>query len=80
MFSHVQIFCFLASYTVALALEGSRLWFRSGLRGVVMLGFVVAGWIAHTAFLFYSAMNAVQAAQAPLSSNRDWLLLAAGVR
>jgi ABC-type uncharacterized transport system permease subunit len=79
MFSHVQIFCFLASYTVALALEGSRLWFRSGLRGVVMLGFVVAGWIAHTAFLFYSAMNAVQAAQAPLSSNRDWLLLAAWV-
>ena len=54
---HVQIFCFLASYTVALALELSRLWFRSGIRGIVMLGFVVAGWIAHTAFLYNSAIG-----------------------
>ena len=76
MLSHVQIFCFLASYTVALALEVSRLWFRSGIRGIVMLGFVVAGLIAHTAFLYNSA---VEAAGSPLSSNRDWLLLAAWV-
>jgi len=76
MLSHVQIVCFLASYSVALALEASRLWFRSNLRGMVMLGFVVAGWIAHTAYLYYSA---VAAAQSPLSSNRDWLLLAAWV-
>ena len=79
MLSHVQIFCFLASYTVALALEVSRLWFRSGIRGIVMLGFVVAGWIAHTAFLYNSAVAAVAAAGSPLSSNRDWLLLAAWV-
>ncbi len=79
MLSHVQIFCFLASYTVALALEVSRLWFRSGIRGMVMLGFVVAGWVAHTAFLYYRAMAAVEAAGSPLSSNRDWLLLAAWV-
>ena len=76
MLSHVQIFCFLASYTVALVLEASRLWFRSGIRGVVMLGFVAAGWIAHTAFLYNSA---VEATGSPLSSNRDWLLLAAWV-
>jgi len=76
MLSHVQIFCFLASYSVALALEASRLWFRSGIRGMVMLGFVVAGWIAHTAFLYHSAITA---ARSPLSSNRDWLLLAAWV-
>jgi len=76
MLSHVQIFCFLASYSVALALEASRLWFRSNVRGLLMLGFVVAGWIAHTAFLYNSA---VEAAQSPLSSNRDWLLLAAWV-
>ena len=61
---------------MALALEVSRLWFRSGIRGIVMLGFVVAGWIAHTAFLYNSA---VAAARSPLSSNRDWLLLAAWV-
>jgi ABC-type uncharacterized transport system permease subunit len=76
MLSHVQIFCFLASYTVALALEVSRLWFRSGIRGMVLLGFVVAGWIAHTAFLYNSA---IEAAESPLSNNRDWLLLAAWV-
>ena len=79
MLSHVQIFCFLASYAVALALEFSRLWFRSGIRGMVMLGFVVAGWVAHTAFLYYRAVEAVAAAGSPLSSNRDWLLLAAWV-
>jgi ABC-type uncharacterized transport system permease subunit len=78
-FSRIHIFCFLASYTVALALEFSRLWFRSGLRGVVMLGFVVAGWFAHTAFLYNRAAVAVAAAGAPLSSNQDWLLLAAWV-
>ena len=76
MLSHVSIVCFLASYGVALALEVSRLWFRSGIRGMVMLGFVVAGWIAHTAFLYY---RAVGAAGSPLSSNQDWLLLAAWV-
>jgi len=76
MFAHVQIFCFLASYAVGLALEVSRLWFRSGVRGIVMLGFVAAGWVAHTAFLYNAA---VQAAGSPLSSNRDWLLLAAWV-
>jgi hypothetical protein len=79
MLSHVQIVCFLASYSVALALEFSRLWFRSGVRGLVMLGFVVAGWIAHTAFLYYRAVEAVAAAGSPLSSNRDWMLLAAWV-
>jgi ABC-type transport system involved in cytochrome c biogenesis permease subunit len=79
MLSDVKIFCFLASYTVALALEVSRLWFRSGIRGIVMLGFVVAGWIAHTAFLYYRAVEAVEATRSPLSSNQDWLLLAAWV-
>src|SRR5208282_5465060 len=77
MLSHVQIFCFMASYTVALALEVSRLWFRSGIRGVVMLAFVVAGWIAHTAYLYNAAVATVGSHNLPLSSNQDWLLLAA---
>ena len=77
--SRVHIFCFLASYAVALALEVSRLWFRSGVRGAIMLGFVVAGWVAHTAFLYYRAMAAIEAAGSPLSSNCDWLLLAGWV-
>lgn len=74
MLAHVQVFCFLASYTVALLLEVMRLWFRSRLRRAVSLVFVVAGWIAHTAFLYNSA---VHEGGSPLSSYRDWMLLAA---
>ena len=80
MLLNVHIFCFVACYAVALALEASRMWFRSGIRGMAMLGFVVAGWLAHTAFLYNSAMaHGGEAAGSPLSSNRDWLLLAAWV-
>jgi hypothetical protein len=74
MLAHVQVFCFLASYAVALLLEVSRLWFRSGVRRVITLTFVVAGWIAHTAFLYNSA---VEMSSSPLASYRDWMLLAA---
>ncbi len=41
-----------------------------------MLGFAAAGLVAHTAFLYYRAVNA---AGAPLSSERDWFLVAAWV-
>lgn len=76
MLSKVQIICFAASYAVALALEISRLMFRSGIRGVVLFGFVGAGWVAHTAYLYY---RAVRMQGSPLSSYYDWLLLAAWV-
>jgi len=74
MLSGVSIFCFAASYSVTLVLEVSRLVFRSGVRGAVMLGFAGAGLLAHTAFLYY---RAVETAGAPLSSEQDWCLLAA---
>ena len=70
----VQVFCFLASYAVALLLEILRLWHRSRLLRIVSLVFVVAGWIAHTWFLCESAM---QEGGSLLSSYRDWMLLAA---
>ena len=57
-------------------MEVSRLWFRSGVRRVITLGLVVAGWVAHTAFLYNSA---VEASGTPLSSYRDWMLLAAWI-
>ena len=76
MLANVHVICFAASYSVALVLELSRLLFRSGIRGAVMFGFVGAGWVAHTAFLYY---RAVDTAGAPLSSYRDWYLLAAWV-
>jgi ABC-type transport system involved in cytochrome c biogenesis permease subunit len=74
MLSGISVFCFAASYAVALALEATRLWFRSGVRGALMLGFAGAGLLAHTMFLFY---RAVTADGAPLSSSFDWYLLGA---
>ncbi len=74
--SGVSTICFAASYAVALALEVSRLLFRSGVRGAVMLGFAGAGLVAHTAFLYYRALGE---AGAPLSSEQDWYLVAAWV-
>lgn len=53
MFSNVGIICFAASYLVAFALEVSRCFFRSGIRGALMLGFAAAGWVAHTAYLYH---------------------------
>jgi ABC-type transport system involved in cytochrome c biogenesis permease subunit len=72
--SGISITCFAASYAVALALEVSRLLFRSGVRGAIMLGFAGAGLFAHTVFLFY---RAAAASGSPLSSEQDWYLVAA---
>jgi ABC-type transport system involved in cytochrome c biogenesis permease subunit len=72
--SRISVVCFAASYAVALACEASRLLFRSGIRGAVMVGFAAAGVLAHTAFLGWRA--ATEAA-VPLSSPFDWYLLAA---
>jgi len=38
---------------VALLLEVSRFFFRSGFRGAMMFGFAAAGWVAHSAYLYY---------------------------
>jgi ABC-type uncharacterized transport system permease subunit len=76
MLSGVSTLCFAASYAVALALEISRLLFRSGVRGAVLIGFAAAGLVAHTAFLYD---RAVHEAGAPLSSEQDWFLVAAWV-
>lgn len=76
MLSNVSITCFAASYAVVLVLEISRLSFRSGVRGAVMLGFAGAGLLAQSAFLYYRAAGA---AGSPLSSFYDWYLLAAWV-
>ena len=83
MLSGIKFVCFAASYAVALALEVSRLFFRSGVRGVVMLGFAAAGLLAHTIFLgyrvrdFYATYEAANPNASPLSSNQDWYLIAA---
>lgn len=75
MIAGISLTCFTASYIVALALEATRIWFRSGLRGALMLGFAAAGVIAQTLFLGYRAATSTEAA--PLSSEFDWYLIAA---
>src|SRR5580704_5529293 len=72
--SGISITCFAASYAVALALEITRLFFRSGVRGAVMLLFAGAGLVAQTLYLVYRALHEPNA---PLSSEYDWYLIAA---
>lgn len=74
MLAGISVTCFAASYAVALVLEASRLLFRSGVRGAVMLGFAGAGLVAHTLFLVYRASTSPST---PLSSEFDWYLVAA---
>lgn len=74
MISHISITCFAASYLVAWLLELSRLWFRSGVRGALLVAFAVAGFLAQTLYLGY---RAAQSSSLPLSSSFDWYLLAA---
>ena len=74
--SGISITCFAASYSVVLLLEISRLLFRSGIRGAIMLGFAAAGLLAHTIFL---VERAVSASGYPLSSEQDWYVVAAWV-
>lgn len=76
MLSNVHIFCFAASYSVALLLEISRLFFRAPVRIIVAAGFTAAGLLAHTVFVVMRATpNPEQ--PPPLSSWFDWLLLLA---
>jgi len=74
MLSGVGIICFAASYAIVMAMEVSRLLFRSGIRGAIMLAWAAAGLFAHTVFLYY---RAVHTTGVPLSSWRDWYLVAA---
>lgn len=75
MIAKISILCFAASYGVALALEVTRLFVRSGLRGALMLGFGAAGLVAHTLFLAHRAWQA----ETPLSSSFEWYLVAAWI-
>lgn len=79
MLRNVEIVCFAGSYAVVLALEVSRLLFRSGVRGAVMLLFAGAGLVAHSAFLYYEALKAIDHGAPPLSGKQHWYLVAAWV-
>jgi len=74
MLSGIGIPCFATSYAISLILEITRLFFRSGVRGAVMLGFAGVGLVFHTAFLCH---RAIHSGGSPLSSEMDWYLVAA---
>jgi ABC-type uncharacterized transport system permease subunit len=73
--SNVTLFCFLASYAVALGLEGVRFVRRWTVNRFLMVAFAVAGLVAHTIYL----VERSRAADLPplLSSSHDWLLVLA---
>jgi hypothetical protein len=75
MIGKITVFCFAASYAVTLALEITRLFFRSGVRGALMLSFAGAGLVAHTLFLMNRWSG--EGGYAPLGSAFDWYLVAA---
>ena len=74
MLAGISFTCFSASYLVALVLEVTRLFFRSGVRGALLLLFAGGGLLAHTLYLGHRAFTQQGAI---LSSELDWYLLAA---
>lgn len=75
MLSNVTWFCFFASYLCVAALEVARIRQKSPVIRWAALGFGLAGFLAHTAYLFERS----RMAELPplLSSAHDWLLVLA---
>jgi ABC-type uncharacterized transport system permease subunit len=74
MTTGVNMLCFTASYSVALALEVLGVWKRPPWRRLATVVAAAAGLIAHT---WYLAKRAGQSPWAPLASQHDWYLAAA---
>ena len=72
----VKVFCFGASYAVALASDASAAWVESKWRRRISLGFASAGVTAHTIYLAYRALGRDVT---PLSTGFDSLLVVAWV-
>jgi len=74
MLGIIGIWWFALGYAVALALEVTRLYFRSGVRGAALVACGSAAWILHSLYL----LNRLWVAQSiPLSSAFDWYLVTA---
>ena len=73
----VSVFCFLASYVVALALEGVRLLKQTTINRLFMLGFAFAGLAAHTIYLVIRSRHS--GLPPLLSSSHDWMLVLAWI-
>jgi hypothetical protein len=79
MFSGVTMVCFAASYGVAWALEISRLLLRVPVRTAIMLGFALAGIVAHGIYLYGLAADEIRSGLGVFSSWYDWCVLASAV-
>lgn len=80
MLSNISIICFASSYSVTLALEVSRPFFRFPARWTIMIAFAVAGLFAHTAYLWVRVSTALPNPEiTPLSTWYDWCLVVAWV-
>ena len=53
MFDGISVTCFAASYLVVMFLDFTRFYFRATARNILMIGFAVAGWIAHLSYLIF---------------------------
>lgn len=73
--SGISVFCFAASYTIALVLEVAGLWVRFGWHRAAMLVMAVAGLLAHTLYLMSLSTKDV----AILGSAENWYLVVAWV-
>ena len=71
----VTVFCFAASYSVALALEVAGLWKRYGWHRLAMVVMAVAGLVAHSLYLASHSVSEV----AILGSPENWYLVVAWV-
>ena len=60
--TRITVFCFTASYAVALSIEAVSLARRFGLHRPVLLGFAAAGVFAHAAYLLVRARECGAAA------------------
>ncbi|HID24569.1 MAG TPA: hypothetical protein EYP14_19520, partial [Planctomycetaceae bacterium] len=74
---HVKVFCFFASYVVALVCECTRLLGRATFGRVLAAASAAAGFVAHTSYLWYRA--ATSELPPLLSSTQDWFLVLAWI-
>ncbi len=77
MLSGVSLICFAGSYLVVLLLEISRLFFRNTLQLFLLLGFAVAGLVAHSIYLAPRIEQGLQMRGVPLANWYHWCLILA---
>ncbi len=75
----ITITCFAASYAVVLALELSRVFFNANYRRPLIVGFTVAGFFAHSTYLFYQGAVEIDDRGIWLSNWTAWCFSAAWI-